>query len=312
MNAGPVRACMLLAVALAACHQQQPPAGTTAPGASPPPKTAPAPAVQTVPTAPAGLAGDPQAGAKLAAQGAPDKGVAPCGSCHGADGAGNAATGFPALAAQPAEYLRSQLDSYADGSRANPIMAQVAKGLSPQQRADAAAYFATLAPAAGQAAAAAPAGSRGLTLAQYGDEQLHVQACANCHGPQGAGEPPAYPYLAGQNAQYLTAALKAWSDGSRHNDPSGLMPALARSLPAADVTALAQYFSALPRPAPGQWSGAVPATASGPPASSGGGEAAPHPGADTEQGAPLSGGGQGPGGGGGTDNRSSPGQPPPR
>ena len=41
---------------------------------------------------------------------------------------------------------------------------------------------------------------RGEQLAKMGSAKHRVQACDNCHGPEGAGELPTIPYLAGQYA----------------------------------------------------------------------------------------------------------------
>lgn len=99
---------------------------------------------------------------------------------------------------------------------------------------------------AGAAARSAGASGRGAQLAQMGDESKGVQACANCHGPGGIGSGELYPYLAGQHANYLTAALNEWRDGSRANDPSGQMPLIAHGLADQDVSALASYYASQP------------------------------------------------------------------
>src|SRR6202790_5379691 len=59
---------------------------------------------------------------------------APCDSCHGANGEGMAAAHVPRIAGQSAEYLKKQLDNYADGTRDSPIMTNFAKALSEKQR----------------------------------------------------------------------------------------------------------------------------------------------------------------------------------
>jgi cytochrome c553 len=145
-------------------------------------------------------------------------------------------------------------------------------------------------------------------LAQVGDNLKRVQACANCHGPGGAGEPPNYPYLAGQHASYLNASMGAWKSGARKTDQSGQMTHVAQIMSDADVAAVAAYFSAQPAPAPAAKMVNIAAGTSARPAVAA--EAgAPGPrgpaattvtGAGTEQGAPSTGGAQGPGGGGGT------------
>ena len=88
-------------------------------------------------------------------------------------------------------------------------------------------------------------------LAASGDKARGIEGCDSCHGPQGLGDGGAIPYLAGQNAQYLGGALAAWKSGTRHNDPSGRMPAIAKALSEAEASALVGYFASLPPPGPG-------------------------------------------------------------
>ena len=261
-------------------------------------------------------------GARLASQGVPN--VAPCASCHGANGEGNAAGGFPRIAGQSSSYLARQLRSYANGERKNPVMEPIAKALNDEQRAAAAGYYATLvAPTAPASSAAASAGSaasapsralqqRGAQLAGVGDNAIRVQACVNCHGPGGIGEAFAYPYLAGQHASYLQAVLGEWKSGARKTDPSGQMVLIAKALSDADVRAVAAYYSGLPAPGPRDADLATPwraagrtAVVSGP--RPGTGERQQTQGVGTEQGAPLSGAqGQGPGGTSGGGSQRSP------
>jgi cytochrome c553 len=186
------------------------------------------------------------AGRSIAAQGAP--GVAACSSCHGADGEGSAQAGFPRLAGLGRIYVEHQLNSYADGTRANPVMTPIAGALSAQQRTQVAAYFAGLANAARTDANAA-ADTNPPVLVVRGDDRRGVPACASCHGPQGTGDAAATPYLAGQGQQYLANAIAEWKSGARHNDPSGQMPAIAKALNDAEVKAIVSYYASLPPPA---------------------------------------------------------------
>jgi cytochrome c553 len=274
----------------------------------------PAAATPPVAPAPAEPQGNAQAGQQLASAGG-QNGITACVGCHGAQGEGNAQGGFPRIAGQGEAYLARQLTAYADGTRVNPIMQPIAKAMNAQQMRDAAAYYASLgdAPdvAAGVPAAGAPGGGnagRGRVLSETGDDSREVQACANCHGPGGLGRQPAYPYLAGQHAGYLTAAMGEWKNGNRKTDPSGQMPHVAEQLADADVAALAAYYSAQPAPPSSAKLVNIPAGSSqhpavmpGPgapgPSGAGGGTVR---GTGTEQGAPTTGGAQGPGGGGGT------------
>jgi cytochrome c553 len=169
----------------------------------------------------------------------------PCEACHGAHGEGMEAAHVPRIAGQTAEYLKKQLDDYASGARDNPIMSNFAKELSEQQRAKFAARYATMtAPhiTTAQAASAARL-TRGHQLAHQGDEARRVQACNACHGPDGVGVPHAAPYLAGQSAEYLASALKAFQEGARKNDAGALMRSVAARLNDDDIAAVSGYFA---------------------------------------------------------------------
>lgn len=79
-------------------------------------------------------AGDPAAGKQKAAT---------CVACHGQNGiSGNDL--WPNLAGQKAGYLVKQLKAFKDGSRKDPMMAPMVKGLSEQDMADLAAYYSSL------------------------------------------------------------------------------------------------------------------------------------------------------------------------
>lgn len=254
---------------------------------------------------------DPQAGQTIAGKGAAN-GVTACVSCHGAQGEGNAAANFPRLAGQSAVYLGKQMHSFANGSRNNPVMSPIAKAMNAQQIADVSAWYGAITAAPPPTPSPPrkpgdPAQLRGQKLATVGDEAIGVQACSNCHGPGGAGEAPTYPYLAGQHAGYLSAAMAEWKSGARKTDPSGQMTQIARKLGDADVAALSAWFAAQPAQASAlrvnhpAGSAARPAVAArndapGPK----GAPAAPGQGVGTEQGSPLTGGNQGQGGGGST------------
>ncbi|USX28871.1 c-type cytochrome [Oxalobacteraceae bacterium OTU3CINTB1] len=310
----------LALLAMPALARQAP---APAPAARPAPQQLQQPRQPQQPQQQARQPASAERGRQLAEQGA--DGVTACISCHGAQGEGNAAAGFPRLAGQPPFYLERQMSAFADGRRDNPVMSPIAKAMTAQQRLDSSAWYASVDPA--KAAGAQPGAvaakrdaarqKRALALANQGDDKLQVQACINCHGPNGAGEAPAYPYLAGQHAAYLTAAMAEWKSGARKTDPSGQMPTIAARLGEQDVAALAAFYAAQTAQAPALRTNvaagsvarpavAARADASGPRA----GAAAPQ-GVGTEQGAPLTGGNQGQGGGGGAQgNQTQPsGQP---
>ena len=170
-----------------------------------------------------------------------------CQACHGMYGEGMPAASAPRLAGQAADYLQKQLNDYASGARENPIMVSFAKQLSEIQRANLATYYASQrAQFATSTIQTTPAQlARGRQLAKQGDETLRAQACNNCHGPDGSGLPHSAPYLAGQSAEYLTAELRSWQEGTRHNDAGKLMASVAERLREADIQAAAAYYASL-------------------------------------------------------------------
>jgi cytochrome c553 len=169
-------------------------------------------------------------------------GLAPCASCHGAAGEGQAS--FPRLAGMDADYLARQLDQFASGERASAIMAPVAKALDPADRVALAEYYAGLpVPAASPPGDGDPLGAR---LALHGAWDKGVPACVQCHGPEGRGVGAAFPAIAAQPAGYITSQLKAFRDGQRTNDPLQLMRTPAAQLTDAEIDAVARWFSTRP------------------------------------------------------------------
>ena len=82
-------------------------------------------------------------------------------------------------------------------------------------------------------------------LAQTKAVKLAVGVCGTCHGPQGVSQVPKYPRLAGQNATYLSAQLKAFRAQTRGDaDAMGFMWGMAAGLDDATIDALAAYYSA--------------------------------------------------------------------
>ena len=80
--------------------------------------------------------------------------------------------------------------------------------------------------------------------------QLHAQriaatVCASCHGARGVSTQPKFPQLAGQNANYLAAQLKAFRAQTR-GDPDAIsyMWGMASQLDDDTIAALAAYYAA--------------------------------------------------------------------
>lgn len=182
--------------------------------------------------------------AAIAAQGN-GRGAAPCQSCHGADGGGMEAAGFPRLAGLDAGYLRKQLDDFAAGTRANPVMQPNALALSEEERQAMADYYAHL-PMPPRAAATVPDDALGRELATRGRWSQQLPACEQCHAPGGIGVGAHFPPLAGQPAAYLASQLRAWKAGTRRNDPLALMQGVGRALDERDILAVSAWFAAQP------------------------------------------------------------------
>jgi len=180
------------------------------------------------------------------------KGAAPCMACHGVEGGGMAATGYPRLAGLDAAYLQRQLDDFANGMRANPVMQPNASALSEDERTALANYYSAMPPPARLAKpVAAKPDAEGERLATRGDWSRDLPGCVQCHAPGGVGVGANFPPLAGQPAAYIEAQLRAWQQGTRHNDPLALMQHVAKQLTPQEIQAVAGWFAAQPLPAKG-------------------------------------------------------------
>lgn len=234
------------------------PAAASAPASAPagPRNAAPQDAAASDPLFVA-FEGDAQAGQRVV-MGASGAGItSACFQCHGLQGQGDGGAAFPRLAGQPAWYLYKQLNDYAEGTRPHEVMTPIARALSVAQRRDVAAYYAAARPEAGDPPPAPlMVGQQpellqlGGMLSAIGSPQRGVQSCVGCHGPAGSGLPPETPYLAGLSPHYLELQLRLWAEGTRRNDPQGVMADVARRLTPQERRAVALYFGALPPPGP--------------------------------------------------------------
>lgn len=167
-----------------------------------------------------------------------------CVACHSDDG--NSLTGaFPNLAGQTPEYLLKQMLDIQSGARPVPVMTGMLDGLSQQDLADLAAYYAAQQQAYG--AAKAELVELGEAIYRYGIKRKQIAACTGCHSPTGRGNGPAgFPALAGQWPEYVEAQLKAFRAGERHNDGDGkMMQMTAEDLNDKEIAAVAAYIYGL-------------------------------------------------------------------
>jgi len=179
--------------------------------------------------------GDPQAGESKAQS---------CAACHGANGNSNNPQ-WPNLAGQHADYLYSQLTFYKSGARQNAIMQGQAAGLSEQDMADLAAYYATLEMEVGETNEELADLGRSIYLGGSGEKG--VPACAACHGPAGQGIPgTGYPRLGGQKAVYTSQQLQAYRSGERAGyGQASVMTSIAANLSDEEIEAVSSYVYGL-------------------------------------------------------------------
>lgn len=106
----------------------------------------------------------PAAGAALYHQGAPERGIPACGSCHGSRGEGGPPAN-PPLAGQPAGYLNAQIERWRTAKRRNDplnVMLEISRNLTPGEALAVSRYSAALPATPGGSSAgrsAAPAAS---------------------------------------------------------------------------------------------------------------------------------------------------------
>jgi len=177
-----------------------------------------------------------------------EKKVAMCIGCHGIPGYQASfpeVYKVPMISGQSAGYIASALTAYRKGDRKHPSMRAISGSLSDQDIADLAAFYAGHGKVEGTAVpatAAAPAAADVAALLTKG-------ACASCHGdnfnkPVDANTPK----IAGQYADYLYAALKAYKTD---NNPllgrsHPVMVGQAKQFSNAELKSIAQYIASLP------------------------------------------------------------------
>ncbi len=211
-------------------------ASDAAPAATP---MAEAPAAK--PVVPGKPKADPAAGEALYSNGDASRGVVACVGCHGANGK-SASGAWPKLAAQHAAYIAKQLKNFKEGTRANAVMAGMAASLTEQDMNNIAAYLVKQEPSLGVAQNKDTI-ELGQSIYRGGIAAKGVPACAACHSPTGAGIPSQYPRLSGQWADYSTAQLLAFREGTRKN--SSQMTTIATKLSDQEMKAVADYMAGL-------------------------------------------------------------------
>jgi len=133
--------------------------------------------------------------------------AASCGGCHGETGV-TASAGTPSLVGFDPAYFSAATIAYKTGARKHDMMKSLVSGLSEADIRNLGLYYSQQKPAKAQTKAPGDAAAGKAAAA----------VCGGCHGETGVSATPATPSLAGQDAEYLFAATKAYKDGSRKDD----------------------------------------------------------------------------------------------
>ncbi|MBX3619272.1 MAG: cytochrome c4 [Rhizobacter sp.] len=195
-------------------------------------------------------------GASLGAQAqdvkaSPEAGQKKAAMCIGCHGIPNYRASFPEvhqvpmIAGQGAKYIASALNAYKKGDRKHPTMRSIAASLTDQDIADLAAFYE-------QQGKTAEVASATKTMPQPGADvaKLLTQGnCSSCHGANFSTPiDPTYPKLAGQHADYLYVALKAYqtTGNPQIGRANAIMSGMAAPFTHAQLKQLAEYLSTLP------------------------------------------------------------------
>jgi cytochrome c553 len=154
-----------------------------------------------------------------------------CATCHGKDG-NSTQPGTPSLAGQQPTYFVNAVQAYRDGKR-QMIEGKKVAMLSAMNQVDVEAmalYYASQTPAQ-------------RTAPKAGDpkkgEPLSAE-CGSCHGAAGVSSKADIPSLAGQDALYLTNAIKAYRGTARQQED---MHRFLGKVSDADIASIAAYYS---------------------------------------------------------------------
>lgn len=173
--------------------------------------------------------------------------IAMCIGCHGIVGYQASfpeVYKVPKISGQSAKYIVSALNAYKKGERKHPTMRGISDSLSDQDMADVAAYYSAHGVVEGATLAAKPSKEPSAQV----DALLKKGGCVACHGENFAKPiDPTYPKIAGQHADYLFVALKAYKT---ENNPqvgrsNGVMAGMAKQFSNNELKEMSKYISSL-------------------------------------------------------------------
>ena len=174
--------------------------------------------------------------------------AAMCIGCHGI--VGYQATfpevhKVPMISGQNGKYIVASLTAYKKGDRKHPTMRGIATTLTDKDMADLAAYYEGHKGSSVKTVSDVPSVAPSTEVAAL----LAKGACASCHGAN-FNKPidGAYPQLAGQHADFLYVALKAYGieGNNRMGRSNAIMSAQVKPYKRTELKAMADYLASLP------------------------------------------------------------------
>ena len=185
------------------------------------------------------IKGDAKAGEGIAAM---------CIGCHGIKGYQASfpeVYRVPMISGQSAKYIVAALGAYQKGERRHPTMRGISESLTEQSMADLAAYYSEHGLPGGKSVAPKDVKAPSAQVTAL----LNKANCASCHGANYSTPiDPSYPKLAGQHADYLFVALKAYKNDANHvvGRNNAIMAGFAKQYTNAELKQIANYLASLP------------------------------------------------------------------
>ena len=177
-----------------------------------------------------------------------EKKAAMCIGCHGIHGYQASfpeVHKVPMISGQGAKYIVASLNAYKKGERKHPTMRGIAASLTDADMADLAAYYEQHGASSVKPVAETPAVAPSPAVAAL----LSKGACVSCHGAN-FNKPidGSYPKLAGQHADYLYVALRAYTvqNNPQVGRSNAIMVGQVKQFKRDELKAMADYISSLP------------------------------------------------------------------
>lgn len=150
----------------------------------------------------------------------------------------------PMISGQSAKYIEASLNAYKKGDRKHPSMRAISVTLTDQNMADLAAYYSQHGLPEGQSTAPKEPKAASAQVTAL----LNKANCASCHGANySIPIDPSYPKLAGQHADYLFVALKAYKNNANQvvGRNNAIMSGMAKQYTNAELKLMANYLASM-------------------------------------------------------------------